>query len=94
MLEENSGEVYMQMFDQYMIGLLSEFKEYAFRKNTDILHDGSGFSTMPFYATMDELDETLKKVTEIIEPLKNNKLRQGRRMRSLAIIVTPPKAED
>lgn len=94
MLMGNSGEAYMQMFTQYMIGLLSEFKGYAFRKNIDILHDGSGFSTVPFYATMDELEEALKKVTEIIEPLKNNKPRQGRRMRSLALIVTPPKAED
>lgn len=93
LIKENSGEAYLQLFTQFMMGLLLEFKEYASQKDIDLLHDGSGFSTMPFYATLEELADVSKKIHDVIEPLKKNLATPERKMHTLAVIFTPPKTE-
>lgn len=91
MLEENSGEAYMQIFIQYIMGFMKEFQEYTSQPNIDILNDGSGFTTAPFYATNEELEEVRIKLGEALEPLIKNTPTPERKLRSLGIIVTPPK---
>ena len=65
-VENNSGEGYAALFQQFCNGLLGEFKAYAARENIDILNDGSGFRVAPFYATADELKELAKKITILL----------------------------
>lgn len=91
MLEENSGEAYMQMFIQYMMGLMNEFKEYTSKDNIDIINDISGFTVAPFYSTDEELITSLEKIGKILEGLRSNKPTAERRMRSICTIITPPK---
>jgi len=90
MLAENSGEAYLQLFQQFTIGLLNEFKTYAEKDDIDILNDGSGFRVAPIFATIDELKELATKIHELIRPYTENEATPDRKMRSVAIIFTPP----
>ena len=90
MLEENSGETYLRLFQQFTIGLLNEFKAYSERRDIDIKKDGSGFKVSPFYATFEELQELSGKVWEVIEPYAANEPNPERDSRSVAVIFTPP----
>lgn len=94
MLEENSGEAYMQMFQQYTLGLLHEFQEYTSKEEIDILGDGSGFTVAPIYATKEELESLSRQLHEIIKPLMENAPAPDREMRSLAVVLTPPKTNE
>ena len=52
---ENDGKLYMQAVTQYMLRILREFQEYTVRDDMNIALDGSGFSVVPVYATLEEL---------------------------------------
>lgn len=90
-LNQCSGKIYMQLFMQYMLGLLSEFREYTSSENIDITKDGSGFTLYPIYLTTEEIDELAKKFSNLLELYRNNKPGNNRNLHSIAFIITPPK---
>lgn len=90
-IEENDGNGYLQLFVQYMMGLMGEFKAYSESENIDILNDGSAFTTAPIYATSEEILEAMTKISEIIQPLMANQQTPERRLHNLCTILTPPK---
>jgi len=92
-VEENDGDGYFQLFTQYIMNIMSEFKAYCESGNIDIAGDVSGFSTAPIYATKEEVVEALQKISEIILPLVNNEPAPGRKLRNLCTIIIPPKEE-
>ncbi|MCL2606362.1 MAG: helix-turn-helix domain-containing protein [Coriobacteriia bacterium] len=94
MFADDSGELYLQLYQQFSTGLLKEFMAYAAQDNIDIVNDGSGFRVTPIYATLDELKELSAKINELIKPYKDNEPTLGRKARSIATIITPPTAED
>jgi len=89
-LTENSGEAYLQMFQQFTIGLLNEFKTYAEKDDIDILNDGSGFRVAPIFATTEELKDLSVKIQELMRSYSENEATPERKARSVAIIFTPP----
>lgn len=89
--EANDSEMYLQYATIYMLGILREFQEYTAKKDIDIAGDGSGLSIAPIYATTEELREALIKIGDILLPLVNNPPGEGRQLRNLCIINTPPK---
>ncbi len=89
-LEYMSGEVYMNMFTEYMMGIMQEFRAYTAKENIDIAGDGSGFSLIPIYATKEELAEVGAKLTALLLPLSQNPPTPERRYRNIGLIVTPP----
>ena len=93
MLEENDGEAYLAMFQQFVIGLLNEYGAYCTRDGIDIRNDGSGFRVSPFYATYDELKELSASIQKMIEPYKKREATKDRKTRSIAVIFTPPTNE-
>ncbi len=93
-LAKLSGEAYMSMFTEYIMGLMGEFREYTAKDDIDITADGSGFSLTPIYATREELLEVGKKMSELLMPLYQNKPTHERRYQMIGIIVTPPKIID
>jgi len=94
MIEENSGEAYFKLFQQFSMGLLKEFHAYSARENIDLLNDGSGFSVTSIYANLDELKDLSLKIREVAQPYKENEPTADRQARSLAIIFTPPAAAE
>ena len=90
-ITENDGKGYLQLFNQYIMGIMSEFAAYSDSEDIDIINDASAFTIAPIYATQDEVYEALTKVGEIIQSLAANKQAPGRELRNLCIILTPPK---
>ena len=90
-LDENAGDAYFGLFQQFTLGLLREFQEYARQPDIDIKRDGSGFSSVPFYATEAEVAELSAKVAEVLTPYYQNEQTPGRKMRTFARIITPPR---
>ena len=91
-ITENDGEGYLQLFTQYIMGIVAEFTEYSKSENINIVEDLSGFSVAPMYVTNEELVEALTKISEIIMPLLQNKPTEGRKLRNFYTITTlPPK---
>lgn len=93
LLEENRGDVYMSLFVQFSAALMREFADYAVRDDINILKDGSGFSTGPIAVNLEELEALMIKIGELTAPYRTTEqaAKPGRKMHSLAIIITPPK---
>lgn len=87
---EDAGDVYIQMFMQYVFGFIKQFHEYSKRSDMDIPKDQSGFSLAPIYATDEELTSALKEYAKIIQPLYKNKPMPGRKLRTIGLIISPP----
>jgi len=88
---ENDGKAYLQMFTQYIMGIIGEFKMYSETKNINIINDGSTFTTAPFYATTEELHEALMQIGDIVQSLVSNEPTMERSLRNFCTITTPPK---
>jgi len=90
MLAANDGQAYAALFTQFALGIMNEFRTYASRPNIDIVHDGSGFTVNPVYATFEELTDALMRIREILTPLVNNPDSEGRKLHNICLITTPP----
>jgi len=90
MIEENSGEAYFKLFQQFTIGLLKEFHVYSQKENIDLLNDGSGFRVTSINASLDEITQLSKDINALIAPYRENEATPDRQARSLAVIFTPP----
>lgn len=87
---ENAGDVYMQLFMQYVFGFIKKFQEYCKNKDIDIVKDMSGFSLAPIYASDEELKAAIDEYSKIIQPLYNNKPTPNRKPRTIGFIISPP----
>ena len=88
---ENDGPGYMQLFLQYIAGVVGEYRAYCESGNVDIVNDGAGFTIAPLCATDEEMQEAMVKIGEILQPLLTNEKTPGRKLRNLCMITTPPK---
>jgi len=89
-VEENDGTAYYELFIQYIAGVAQQFEAYSHVENINIIEDLSAFAMAPFYATKEEVMETLGKLAEIIQPLLANEATPERQLRSFCTILTPP----
>lgn len=89
MIEENSGELYMQYFMQYIIGFAKQFQEYCQSPNINIKKDMTGFSLSPLYLSDNELTSLVTSISQIINAVKNNKPKPDRKLRTIGVIVSP-----
>lgn len=94
MLEENSGDRYMQAFTRYMLGFARQFDRYCASPDIDIKADMSGFSLLHARLTDEELTEVVQAISEVLKPLEHNEPTSGRRMRTIGVIVSPPDSEE
>jgi DNA-binding transcriptional ArsR family regulator len=89
---ENDGAGYLSLFNQYILGVMAEFKDYSQREDIDILKDGSGFTVAPVYATTQELQTALIKIGEVIQELYRQEQTAERKLHNICLITTPPKS--
>ena len=87
----NDGEKLMHIVNTGIINILAEFKEYIAKGNCDLNNDGITFAVSSFYATDEEYLEMMKKMGSIIQDASGNKATPQRKLRSLNLIITPPK---
>lgn len=90
-LTENSGTLYMQVFTQYFLGFAKQFREYCKSPDINIKNDMSGFSLSHIYLSDEELTELMKSISSVIYAAEKNEPKAGRKLRTLGLIVSPPK---
>lgn len=88
--EENSGELYMQAFLQYIVGFAQQFQQYCQSPNINIKKDMSGFSLSPMYLSYEELTELIMSISKLISAAEKNEPKEGRKLRTIGVIVSPP----
>lgn len=89
MLEENSGELYMQYFMQYMMGFAEQFQRYCQSPDINIKEDMTGFSLSPLYLSDQELTSLVTDISHVINAAKDNKPDRERKLRTIGIIISP-----
>lgn len=88
----DNSQVYFSLFSLFIAEQLRIFKDYTEQEGIDLKHDGSAFSTAPFFATYTELEEISNQITQILAPyLEQTSTAQS--LRSLALILSPPQNE-
>ncbi len=93
MMENISGDAYMQAFIQYILGFAEQFQSYCKREEINIAKDKSGFSLVPLYLSDEELDCFIQNYAEITEKYRDNMPTIDRKLRSIGLIVAPPNIE-
>ena len=94
MVEENSGELYMQYFMQYFIGFAKQFQKYCQSPDINIKKDMTGFSLSPLYLSDNELTSLVTNISQIINAVKNNEPNPERKLRTIGVIVSPAENTD
>lgn len=91
MMRTNDGDVYFKLFMGFALELMRRFEDYCRQEGIDIIKDGSGFFSVPVYATKEELDGFYAKA---VEDLKRMQVRRSedQQLHTLAFIATPPMA--
>lgn len=92
-LTEITPQQYFDLFSKFTVGLLKEFNAYSKNEEANIIEDGTGFSTVPIYATADELKKYSQEIKKILEPALIKSEGKQRR-HNFVMIVTPPKDGD
>ena len=93
-VEENSGELYMQYFMQYIFGFAKQFQEYCQSANINIKKDMTGFSLSPLYLSDDELTSLVTGISRMVGAVKNNEPNAERKLRTIGVIVSPAENTD
>lgn len=93
-LEENRADVLLMLFRQFAAQLVREFAEYAARDDVDFMRDLPSFTTGPISATTEEVVELLTDLGKLLEEFRERtkEPHPGRRLRSVALIITPPRS--
>lgn len=89
MLEENSGELYMQYFMQYILGFAKQFQAYCQSPNIKIKEDMTGFSLAPLYLSDEELTSLVTRISQAINEAKDNAPTPERKLRTIGVIISP-----
>lgn len=89
MIGENAGQMYMQMFLQYLLTFAKQFQAYCDTPGIDIEGGKSGFSLSYVYLTDEELENAVAEISKILTPLQSNTAAPGRRLRTIGVIVSP-----
>lgn len=94
MVEENSGELYMQYFMQYILGFAKKFQEYCQSPDINIKKDMTGFSLSPLYLSDDELTALVESISQLISAAKNKEPGPKRKLRTIGVIISPAENTD
>lgn len=89
-LNNNSGTLYMQAFMQYFLGFAKQFRAYCQTPDINIKEDMSGFSLSHLYLSDDELTELIKAISALIGAAEKNTPKEGRKLRTIGVVVSPP----
>lgn len=90
-MDTNLGDALMLMFMDYMMGFMKQFQDYCKRPDIDIKNDMPCFSLAPIYATNEELGAAMMDFGKTIQVLLANQPSPARKLRTIGIMVTPPK---
>lgn len=84
-----STDDYRQMFMAYTAGLLGDFDRYLQRGDVDMLRDGVDFGIEGLWLDDAEFAGMMRDLYRVLQPLRANAPRAGRRRRLLASVLLP-----
>lgn len=80
---------YLNMFSQYIISILTDFKSYMSHKDAiDQITTSIGFSSASLFLTAEELHELASEIHESINKRLGNEPAPGRKLRKISTIIT------
>ncbi len=88
-LDAMTTEDYRQMFMAYTAGLLADFDRYLQRGDVDLLRDGVAFGIEGLWLDDAEFARMLRDLYRVLQPLRANAPKAGRRRRLLASVLLP-----
>ncbi|MCP4416881.1 MAG: helix-turn-helix domain-containing protein [Chloroflexi bacterium] len=93
-VKDISADDHIRYFTTYALTLVQDFSDYitaAFTQDNtlDMLADRTGYTEVSFYATTAELDTFQTDINAALLKLIENKPKNGRRRRKLAIVTQP-----
>jgi hypothetical protein len=88
-LETMTTDDYRQMFMAYTAGLLGDFDRYLQRGDVDFLRDGVAFAIEGLWLDDAEFAGMMRDLYRVLQPLRANAPRAGRRRRLLASVLLP-----
>ncbi len=92
MISTNDGDSYFRLFAAFAFNLMRSFEDYSKSDGIDIKRDGSGFFSVPIYATPEELESIRREIHAIMAPYLECRS-EDQDVRTLGFVVTPPKKE-
>jgi hypothetical protein len=93
-IEAMSADDYRQMFMAYTAGLLGDFDRYLQRSDVDLLRDGVAFGIEGLWLDDAEFAGMMRDLYRVLEPLRANAPKAGRRRRLLASVLLPGNEPD
>ena len=88
-IDAMSTDDYRQMFMAYTAGLLGDFDRYLQRGEVDLLRDGVAFGIEGLWLDDAEFTDMMRELYRVLQPLRTNTPRAGRRRRLLASVLLP-----
>lgn len=85
-----SPSVFLALFMRYVMNLVGMFDSYCRSPDADIARDMPGFAMAPVHATDEELMDALAEMGAVIQRLASNGPGEGRRLRTIGTVVSPP----
>jgi hypothetical protein len=84
-----SADDLRQMFTAFTAGLLADFDRYLQRETLDLARDGMAFGIEGLWLDDAEFRDMMLGLYQVLQPLRANAPRQGRRRRLLASVLLP-----
>ena len=88
-LDAMSTEDYRQMFMAFTAGLLADFDRYLQRGEADLVRDGVAFAIEGLWLDDTEFAGMMRDLYRVLQPLRANAPKAGRRRRLLASVLLP-----
>lgn len=84
---KRTGDEYLQMFTQYMIAILADFKNYIdHHPDTSKILDNIGFSSASMFLSCEEGEAMMNEIKEILVKRMNNEPKEGRQLMKFSMI--------
>ncbi len=84
-----SADDLRQMFTAFIAGLLADFDRYLQRQTVDLLRDGVTFGIEGLWLDDAEFRDMMLGLYQVLQPLRANAPRRGRRRHLLASVLLP-----
>lgn len=88
-IAQMSTEDHRQMFMAFTAGLLGDFDRYLEQGEVDLLRDGVAFGIEGLWLDDAEFAEMMRNLYRVLQPLRANTPKPGRRRRLLASVLLP-----
>jgi hypothetical protein len=88
-IDAMSTDEYRQMFMAYTAALLADFDRYLQRGDVDLLRDGVAFGIEGLWLDDTEFAALMRDLYRVLQPLRANTPKAGRRRRLLASVLLP-----